>query len=113
LDKVILEIVKPHYFVLCSSREIVSLKKNLKLAGHLVFNIKSNESSLAPQFKWLEYTFNSIFILRVIMSELLTTIHVLIKHRLERLAFALVQNFFLSAIFILENFFAVFAMRTW
>jgi len=57
LDKVILEIVKPHYFVLCSSREIVSLKKNLKLAGHLVFNIKSNASSLAPQFKWLEYTF--------------------------------------------------------
>ena len=56
---------------------------------------------------------NSIFILRVIMSELLTTIHVLIKHRLERLAFALVQNIFLSAIFILENFFAVFAMRTW
>ncbi len=44
LDKVILEIVKPHYFVLCSSREIVSLKKNLKLAGHLVFNIKPNES---------------------------------------------------------------------
>jgi hypothetical protein len=27
LDKAILEIIKPHYFVLSSSREIVSLKK--------------------------------------------------------------------------------------
>jgi hypothetical protein len=35
-------------------------KKILKLAGHLVFNSGSNESRLAPQFKWLEYTFNRV-----------------------------------------------------
>jgi hypothetical protein len=35
------------------------LKKNLKLAGHLVFNSRSNEYSLAPQFKCLEYTFKA------------------------------------------------------
>jgi hypothetical protein len=27
------------------------------MAGHLLFNSGSNESSLAPQFKWLENTF--------------------------------------------------------
>ena len=32
----------------------------LKLAGHLVFNSGSNESRLAPQFKWLEYTFKEL-----------------------------------------------------
>ena len=44
--------------VLCSSREIVSFKNNFKLAGPLVFYSGSNESSLAPQFKWLDTTFN-------------------------------------------------------
>ncbi len=34
----------------------------LKLAGHLVFNSGSNESRLAPQFKWLEYTFKCCFV---------------------------------------------------
>ncbi len=28
------------------------------MAGHLLFNSGSNESSLAPQFKWLDNTFN-------------------------------------------------------
>jgi hypothetical protein len=27
------------------------------MAGHLLFNSGSNESSLAPQFKWLDNTF--------------------------------------------------------
>jgi hypothetical protein len=31
------------------------------MAGHLLFNSGSNESSLAPQFKWLDNTFNAIF----------------------------------------------------
>jgi hypothetical protein len=30
------------------------------MAGHLLFNSGSNESSLAPQFKWLDNTFNSV-----------------------------------------------------
>jgi hypothetical protein len=30
------------------------------MAGHLFFNSGSNESSLAPQFKWLDNTFNNI-----------------------------------------------------
>jgi hypothetical protein len=30
------------------------------MAGHLLFNSGSNESSLAPQFKWLDNTFNSL-----------------------------------------------------
>jgi hypothetical protein len=46
--------------VLCSSREIVSLKKNSKLAGPLVYYSGSNETSLTTQFKWLEYTFKII-----------------------------------------------------
>ena len=29
------------------------------MAGHLLFNSGSNESSLAPQFKWLDNTFKS------------------------------------------------------
>jgi hypothetical protein len=31
------------------------------MAGHLLFNSGSNESSLAPQFKWLDNTFNPNF----------------------------------------------------
>jgi hypothetical protein len=31
------------------------------MAGHLLFNSGSNESSLAPQFKWLDNTFKLIF----------------------------------------------------
>ncbi len=30
------------------------------MAGHLLFNSGSNESSLAPQFKWLDNTFNNV-----------------------------------------------------
>ncbi len=30
------------------------------MAGHLLFNSGSNESSLAPQFKWLDNTFKLI-----------------------------------------------------
>ncbi len=29
------------------------------MAGHLLFNSGSNESSLAPQFKWLDNTFKT------------------------------------------------------
>ncbi len=29
------------------------------MAGYLLFNRGSNESSLAPQFKWLDNTFNA------------------------------------------------------
>ncbi len=29
------------------------------MAGHLLFNSGSNESSLAPQFKWLDNTFKA------------------------------------------------------
>jgi hypothetical protein len=29
------------------------------MAGHLLFNSGSNESSLAPQFKWLDNTFKN------------------------------------------------------
>ena len=29
------------------------------MAGHLLFNSGSNESTLAPQFKWLDNTFKS------------------------------------------------------
>jgi hypothetical protein len=45
--------------VLYSYRETVSLKIFKKLAGPLVYYSGSNEHSLAlaPQFKWLEYTF--------------------------------------------------------
>jgi hypothetical protein len=58
LDKVILEIIKPHYSVLSSSRGIgIIKKKKFLMAGHLLFNSGSNESSLAPQFKWLDNTF--------------------------------------------------------
>ncbi len=35
------------------------IKILFKLAGHLVFNSGSNESSLAPQFKWLDNTFKA------------------------------------------------------
>jgi hypothetical protein len=53
-----LEILKPLKMVLCSSCEIVSFKKNVyKLAGLPVFYSGSNESSLAPQLKWLDNTF--------------------------------------------------------
>ena len=57
LEKVISEILKPLKMVLCSSREIVSLKKNLKLAGLPVFYCGWNESSLTHQFKWVDNTF--------------------------------------------------------
>ena len=30
------------------------------MAGHLLFNSGSNESSLAPQFKWLDNTFKPL-----------------------------------------------------
>jgi hypothetical protein len=30
------------------------------MAGHLLINSGSNESSLAPQFKWLDNTFNVV-----------------------------------------------------
>ncbi len=30
------------------------------MAGHLLFNSGSNESSLAPQLKWLDNTFNGL-----------------------------------------------------
>jgi hypothetical protein len=30
------------------------------MAGHLLFNSGSNESSLAPQFKWLDNTFKGL-----------------------------------------------------
>jgi hypothetical protein len=30
------------------------------MAGHLLFNSGWNESSLAPQFKWLDNTFKGI-----------------------------------------------------
>ncbi len=34
------------------------------MAGHLLFNSGSNETSLAPQFKWLDNTFNfTVFLL--------------------------------------------------
>jgi hypothetical protein len=46
--------------VLCPSREIESLNKIFKLAGPLVYYSGSNETSLTPQFKWLEYTFKII-----------------------------------------------------
>ncbi len=43
------------------------------MAGHLLFNSGSNESSLAPQFKWLDNTFNPFIFIRnkrrVISSE--------------------------------------------
>jgi hypothetical protein len=32
------------------------------MAGHLLFNSGSNESSPAPQFKWLDNTFKYIFL---------------------------------------------------
>jgi hypothetical protein len=57
LDKAIVEIIKPHYFVLSSSREFVSLKKKIFIAGLPEFYCGSNEPSHASQFKWLEYTF--------------------------------------------------------
>ena len=40
-----------------SSLALLQQKNFCKLAGHLVFNSGSNESSLAPQFKWLDNTF--------------------------------------------------------
>jgi hypothetical protein len=46
--------------VLCSSRETVSLKKISKLAGPPVYYSETNEPSLTPQFKWLEYTVKSL-----------------------------------------------------
>ncbi len=58
MDKVIIEIIKPHYSLLSSSSEIVSLNFFFFLmAGHLLFNSGLNESSLAPPFKWLDNTF--------------------------------------------------------
>ncbi len=32
------------------------------MAGHLLFNSGLNESSLAPQFKWLDSTFQVVFL---------------------------------------------------
>jgi hypothetical protein len=57
LDKVVSEILKPLKRVLCSSLEMVSLKFFKKHAGLPVFYSGSNECSLAPQFKWLDNTF--------------------------------------------------------
>ncbi len=51
--------------VLCSSREIVSLKTFLKIAGPPVFNSGSNEPSHALQFKWLDNTFNRVYWLEI------------------------------------------------
>jgi hypothetical protein len=58
LDKAIIEIIKPHYFVLGSSLEFVSLKKKFLIAGLPEFYCGLNEPSHATQFKWLEYTFS-------------------------------------------------------
>jgi hypothetical protein len=33
------------------------------MAGHLLFNSGSNESSLAPQFKWLDNTFKEVWLI--------------------------------------------------
>ncbi len=44
--------------ILCSSREIVSLKTFKKISGPPVFNSGWNEPSHALQFKWLDNTFN-------------------------------------------------------
>jgi hypothetical protein len=52
--EVISEILKLLKMVLCFSREIVSFKNVKNLAGLTVFYSGSNESSLAPQFKWLD-----------------------------------------------------------
>jgi hypothetical protein len=57
VGQVISEILKPLKMVLYSFRETVSLKKFYKLAGPPVFYSGLNESSLAPQFKWLDNTF--------------------------------------------------------
>jgi hypothetical protein len=38
------------------------------MAGHLLFNSGSNESSLAPQFKWLDNTFkNSVLLFHLVV----------------------------------------------
>jgi hypothetical protein len=54
--------------VRCSSRETASLKILKKLAGPPDNYGGSNEPSLAPQFKWLEYTFK-IFVEFFLVSD--------------------------------------------
>ncbi len=39
---------------------LYNLKKFKKLAGPAVYYSRTNEPSLAPQFKWMEYTFKGI-----------------------------------------------------
>jgi len=58
LDQVISENFKPLKRVLSDSRETVSLTIFFKLAGLPVFYSGLNESSLAPQFQWLDNIFN-------------------------------------------------------
>jgi hypothetical protein len=47
------------------------------MAGHLLFNSGSNESSLVPQFKWLDNTFKyeENFVFFFISCELLCCMH--------------------------------------
>jgi hypothetical protein len=63
------------------------------MAGHLLFNSGSNESSLAPQFKWLDNTFKQVkayslipkylrFIKNKVLSYVKTTI--LVEYLLKR-----------------------------
>ncbi len=59
LDKVILEIIKPHYFVLSSSRGIVSLKKNFfngrSSLGRYVFGSEISYNKPPPRLPGLAY----------------------------------------------------------
>ncbi len=51
------------------------------MAGHLLFNSGSNESSLVPQFKWLDNTFKVIFFL---FLSLIFPFNLIINTRKER-----------------------------
>jgi len=53
-------VAKPLKIVLSSSCESVPLKFEKKFTGPPVYFNRSNETSLTPQFKWLEYTFKGI-----------------------------------------------------
>jgi hypothetical protein len=44
------------------------------MAGHLLFNSGSNESSLAPQFKWLDNTFKHFSKMKTCSSNRVTKI---------------------------------------
>ena len=48
--------------VLCSSREIVSLRFKKKLVGPPVYYTGSSEPSHAPTFDWPDNTFKTTFI---------------------------------------------------